>query len=293
MYRVPAALTLTDAYDTLTIRPAKATAADPIFCKQWDLGAPDVRVTSTPRVGFDGTYDGAAYTGARTVTFDLSIQGDGNGSPYAYAERLAAFAHPARRPTLNISRATVDGPGGTWTMSLRGNPFSISYGSRAAALLDMQLTFNAPDGYLLSPLRDYTSAVASTSVVGGFTAPETLPLILTPGSGTNPQITLTVGGSAPVAPVIAIYGPVANPRITSGTDEFSFTGLTLGAGEYVVIDMPNGAVYRNGDASDSVYDLVNFATSTFWTFAQGARTVKYLASSGYVRIQFRERRLTI
>jgi hypothetical protein len=294
MYRVPASLTLSDTHDSIVIRPARATAADPIMCRQWDLGSPEVRITSTPRNGVDGTYEGPGFTGARTVTMDLVILGDGYGSPYAYAERLASFTHPSRRPTLSIQRPTVDTGGDTWTMSLRGTPFSITYGQRAAAMLEMQLVFAAPEGYLLGPLREFTSTTAAVAVIGGFTLPITLPVAMTPGSGTNPAVTFTITTSAPVAPVLAIYGPVTNPKVaTSGGDTFGFRGLSLQPGDFVVVDMQAGTAYLNGDPTSSVFHLIDFANSTFWTWQRGQMSVINKASSGSVKVQFAERRLTI
>ena len=294
MYRVPASLTLSDSYDSIVIRPARATAGDPIVCRQWDLGAPEVRITSTPRNGVDGTYDGPGFTGARTVTLDLLIFGDGDGSPYAYAERLASFTHPSRRPTLTIRRPTVDTGGDDWTLSLRGTPFSISYGQRAAAMLEMQLVFNAPDGYLLGPLREFTSTAAAVAVIGGFTLPITAPVAITPGSGTNPTVTFTVTTSAPVAPVLAIYGPVNDPQVaTDDGDTFAFKGLTLAPGEFAVVDMQAGTAYLNGDPTSSVFHLIDFNRSTFWTWQRGQKSVINKATSGSVKVQFCERRLTI
>lgn len=293
MQTVPAALTLTDTYGSLTIRPPSPNVSDPIVCKEWDLGAPEVRVTSTPLTGADGTYDGAGFTGARTVTLDLVIFGDDAHSPYWYAERLAGMAHPGRRPTLGIVRPTLDTGGDSWTMELRGSPFAITYGRRAAALLEMQVVFNAPKGYLVSPLRSFTSVPATLAVLTGLSLPFTLPMTLGTGSGTNPGLTFTVAGSAPVAPVVAIYGPVVDPTISWGTEQFTFDGLTLGLGEYVVIDMEAGTVRLQGSPDASVYHLVDFAVSTFWRLPPGTNTVTYLASSGYIQVQFNERRLTI
>lgn len=293
MRAVPAVLTLADSTGSVTIRPPSPNASDPVICKEWDLGSPEIRVTSTVRSGTDGTYDGAGFTGARTVTLDLVIFGDATHSPYWYAERLAAMAHPAQRPTLSIMRPTVDTGGDTWTMTLRGNPFTITYGRRAAALLEMQLTFNAPDGYLISPLRSYTSVPATAVTLTGFTFPFALPFDLGTGSGTNPGLTLTVASSAPVSPTIAIYGPVTDPVIGWGSERFAFNGLTVLAGEFVLIDMQAGTVRLNGGVDASVYHLVDFAVSTFWRFMPGSNTVTYMANSGYIVVQFNERRLTI
>lgn len=294
MRAVPASLTLYDDFDTIVIRPASPTAADPVVCTSWDLGAPSIRITSSPRASTDGTDDGAGFTGERAVTFDLKIFGDNAGTPYWYAERLAGMAHPARRPTLSVMRPTVDTGGDAWTMSLRGTPFSISYGRRAAALLEMQLSFNAPLGYLESPLREYTSSPASTVTATGVELPLTLPFTLGTGSGSDPALSFWLDGTAPVAPVIAIYGPVTDPEVrNSFGDRFKFVGLTLLTGQFVVVDMDAGTVRLGGDPGQSVYYLVDFSVSTFWRMPPGDNTVTYVAFSGQMTVQFKERRVTI
>lgn len=290
----PAELKLTDTYGTITIRPTSASANDPILCREWDLGAPQVRVTSTPRNGGDGDIEGAGYTGSRTVTMELQIFGDDTHSPYWYAERLAAMTHPARKPVLSLRRGAPDSGGDTWTMNLRGNPFSISYGKRAAAMLEMQLSFECPDGYLLSPLRQYQSLAASAVTITGWALPLILPLNLGTGAGSNPGIVINLDSAAPVAPVIAIYGPITNPKISLDTGEvFAFKGLTLGSGQFVHIDMNEATVRLNGDVDSSVYHLVDWTVSTFWRLQPGVNTITYIASSGRVLVQFYERRMTI
>jgi hypothetical protein len=300
MQAVPATLTLTDDYDTMVIRPASANGNDPVVCKQWDLGAPEVRVTSTPKPSMDGTIESAGYTGARTVTLDLQIFGDRDVSPYLYAERLAAFAHPARRPTLVMTRATEDTNGDEYTMAVRGNPFSISFGRRAAGMLEMQLVFTAPDGYLESPLRQFQSIAATDNAdPGGVILPMSFAIgygmDFGTGIGTNPAISFWINSSAPVAPLIAIHGPVTNPRLVTDTNEqFKFVGLTIAAGQMVVIDMEQATVRLDGSADASVYRFVDFTVSTFWRWpAYSNKGVRYMATSGAVTVQFYEKRLTL
>lgn len=296
MRAVPAVLTLTDELDTIVIRPAVATAADPIVCRTWDLGAPEVRVTTTARAGADGVDMGAGYLGARTVTLDLQILGN---DPYSYQERLAAMTHPTRRPTLKITRAAGSAAGQTWTMALRGNPFSVSYGRRAAALLEMQLSFTAPDGVLEGPLKSRTTSPAGGSG-GGFTFPATLPDDFGHSSVVNPVLNIDIGGSTAVSPIVYISGPVTNPQVrTDDGERFVFTGLTLTAGQTVQIDMGAGTVLLGTtesstvDADATLYHLVDFNLSTFWRWLPGPHVMRYVATTGTATVQWRERRLTI
>lgn len=287
-----AVLTLADAYDTIVLRPEVATGSDPVICKQWDLGAPEVRASTSPRPGADGNYDSTFLTGPRTVVFELALMGD---DPYTMVERLVAMAHPSRRPVLKIKRGNAGATGETWEMQLRGNPFSISYGRRAAALLELQLSFEAPLGYLVSPWRETSSGVATGTASQGFVFPAVFPLSTGHGSSFNPIATQRIGGSAPVAPVITIYGPATNPQISDTTGgTFTFAGLTLSSGQFVRIDMGAGTVRLNGATNASLYHLIDWSKSTFWTWMPGTTpTVRYVANSGQISVQWRERRLTV
>jgi hypothetical protein len=290
MLRRPAVLTLVDGDTSIVLRPEVPTAADAVVCTQWDLGSPDVRVSSAPRVGADGNTDTTTLTGPRTATFDLIIRGD---DPYTVVESLARMTHPSRRPVLRVYR--TGGAGETYEMQLRGNPFSISYGKQAASMLQLQLSFEAPLGYLLGPPRTAETIPASNYGGTGFSFPITFPLGTGFGSQVNPAATRVIGGSAPVAPVVNIYGPVTNPRVsTAAGDVFAFTGLSLPAGEFVQIDMGAGTVRRGGDPQHSVFHLVDWSVSTFWSWPPGStQTIRYTGSTGRVLAQWREARLTI
>lgn len=294
MQAAPAQLVLVDESDTLTIRPAVATANDPIVCKEWDLGAPEIRSASSDRAGGDGTIDRAGFTGARTVTFDLVILGDYHNSPYAYVERLVAMTHPSRRPKLQITRNTPEAYGQTWEMELRGNPFSISYGRRAAALLELQLSFVAPLGYLVGDNQGYDSGFVMEGSGSNLTFPVTFPMGTGQNTTGNPSLTLHVGGSVPVHPIIYIFGPATNPEVrTDDGLRVLFDGLALSAGQFVQIDMAAGTVRLDGAPEASVYHLVDFTVSTFWQWLPGAHTVRYIATSGQMSVHWRDRRFTI
>lgn len=300
MQAVPAKLTLVSDTDTIDIRPAVPHAFNPVVCSSWDLGAPAVRDSAVDRPGGDGTLDRTSFTGSRTVTFDLHIFGDVNASAYAYAERLAAMTHPSVRPRLIITRNTPENIGVDWELELRGSPYSMTYERTSASKLDMQLSFTAPLGYLqTSKWRSVeTGQVNSTATVGwtpGVGAPQ-LTLPFSTGSTTSAYgtLNLTVGGSAPVTPVIYIYGPVTNPEIRDDAgNRFKFAGLTLDSGQFVQIDMGAAAVRIGGAPDSSVYYLVDFSVSSFWAWRPGVHTVRYLASSGSLAVQWRDRRFSI
>lgn len=300
----PAELVLVDGDTSITVRPRNANAGNPVMCKEWDLGTPDMRYTAVPRPGADGVDQGAGFLGSRQVALALQILGDAIGNsgghdPYWYAQKLVAMTHPSRRPTLQITRDGGDLAGKTWSLSLRGLSHDLSYTRRSAAMLELTLNFVCPDGVLQGPLQSVQSPRAG-GAGGGLVFPMHLPADFGHSSLLNPLMTITVGGAAPVWPTIYISGPCKNPRLRDEQgNEFVFAGLTLLSGELVQIDMSAGTVMKAGTGTteisddDSVYHLVDFATSTFWQWQPGVHTVRYIATGGTATVQWRDRALTI
>jgi len=293
---VPAKLVLVDGDEEIVIRPEVANATDPIICTEWNLGAPAVRDSVIERAGADGVLDNTTFTGSRTVTLDLVVRGDVWASPYAYAERLAAMTHPSRRPRLRITRASPEAQGQTWWMELRGNPFSIAYGRRAAALLELQLTFTAPVGYLEGDLQGWQTNVAQNVITNDpFVFPVSFAADFGSNSNTNPDLQFTIGGSAPVAPSIYIHGPVTGPEVRLETGErFKFLdSYTIAGGDWVNIDMDAGEVRLNGHTDPATFSAVDWSVSTFWRAAPGTHTFQLMSASGFAQIFWRDRRMTI
>jgi hypothetical protein len=304
--RKPAELRLVNGTDTIVIRPRNAGALDPILCKQWDLGAPEVRTTSVANPGADGVTLSDGFVGSRTVTLDLAIMGGADPitgqvhDAYWYAAKLTQMAHPKASPRLLITRDDELNAGKTWAMDLRGSPYSLPFTSRSASVLDLQLTFTCPLGLIEGPLQSFTTAASSdetgqTDLDLPMLTPFTFGLI----GSKYPRLTLDVGGDSTVAPVIYIAGPVADPNVISGPDKFAFKGLTLKAGQAVQVDMATGDVRLgdlvSGQITDDMgaYNTVDWAVSTFWQWAPGPHTILYRNTSGNVTVQYRERRLTI
>lgn len=296
----PAELTLVNGADTIVIRPRQAHAGNPIMCKSWDLGAPDVRYTTVPNPGADGVTESNGYIGSRTVRLELQIVGGKDPltgevhDAYWYAQKLTQMVHPKASPVLTISRSNEL----TWRMALRGDPYSMPFTRRSASILDLTMSFVCPLGLIEGPLREVTTPASGggqTDVDFPFAFPFTFGL----SGALYPQVSFTVGGDSPVAPIIYISGPVKDPEVVSGEDRFAFDGLTLAAGQTVQIDNGTGNI-RLGDADSrqilddmSAYNTVDWAVSNFWSWQPGARSLRFYSQTGSVTVQFRERILTI
>lgn len=303
----PARLSLVDGDLRIVIRDVPVTAADPlqhplpaVVCRNWDPGAPDPRDAVNPRGGLDGVADSTAYTGARTVTLDLTVFGGGttptgaDRTAYALVEQLTAMTHPTRRPYLIVQRPGPDSHGDPWRLLLRGTPFSISYGRAAATRLELTLNFSAPDGYFESPLRRTTSAPAS-DVRGGLILPFALPEPIAAGGTSAPPIWADINTSAPVAPVLTMMGPAANPSVTLTDGRvFAFNDIAVEVGQLIQVDMGAGTVLLNGQVTSPVYHTVDWSVSSWWRLSAPIGAIYNPGRpGGQLYIEWRDRRLTV
>jgi hypothetical protein len=296
------------ALSLIPIRPVQPPAAPnpayphpPVHCVEWDPGAPAVRDVVAPAIGRDGTIDGTALAGARTVTFDLIVIGgpqrqpDGSTivrSAYHYVERLAAMTHPWARPWLYINRGTEYGA--PWRMALRGNPFSITYNRAAATRLTLRLIFAAPAGYFEQFEAQGLDSQGGYTATGGLVMPFIHRFDFGHATGAPGGLRFDVGGSLPVEPLVIIYGPVDNPAVSlEDGQRFQFTSLSLQSGQSAYIDMAAGTVTLNDQPAASLYHTVDWTVSTFWRVPPGPHQLQLQAAGGRARIQWRDRRLTI
>ena len=100
-----------------------------------------------------------------------------------------------------------------------------------------------------------------------------------------PEITFAAGsgvvsnaGNAAVYPVIRVHGAVTDPVITNTTlgRTVSFTGLTIGAGHYIDIDMLNETITDDLGVNDYSYILLD----DFWWLAEGNNTITISGTVG-------------
>lgn len=301
----PAALTLVNRKEQIRLRPDVAGPDDPIMCQAWDLGAPDLRYTSVPNPGADGITESAGFLSARTVTFDLQIVGGYDPitgltrDAYWYANRLVTMTHPNAEPKLLIRRNDETTHMEIWEMRLRGNPYSITYTRRAAALLELQLSFTCPSGVLDGPIRIKSTPTASGSGIHEWVFPAKFPKMFGASDDLYPLMSIDVEGDLDVYPIIYIAGPCTDPEVRADTtDVFRFEGLTLTTGQTVQIDMGSGNIRlgtSDGGVTDdmSAYGAVDWTVSTYWTWKPGQHALRFMSTTGTATVELRERRLTL
>ena len=146
------------------------------------------------------------------------------------------------------------------------NPLTFRWSVQFAALDPRKMS---------APLTGSTGLPSST---GGLTIPFTVPFAInsTVASG---QVSLTNPGNETGPVTLRIDGPCVGPMVThvgSGLRLVFASSLTLGAGEFLLIDMEAQTVLAQGQSSRSMW-----VTSRGWSgFEPGSNSWSFAAASG-------------
>ena len=106
-------------------------------------------------------------------------------------------------------------------------------------------------GLIAPDPRKYGAATSVTVIANsqtlGITVPFTVPFTM-PAQAPPGAATVTNGGRFETRPTITIVGPIAKPAVYNQTSgqSISFSTLTLGASDVLVLDLLNKAAYLNG-----------------------------------------------
>lgn len=116
----------------------------------------------------------------------------------------------------------------------------------------------------------HVTTVNWAGVAGGVAPPLTPPFTL-PAAPPQMVVTVTNAGSFETRPTITIAGPVTGPGITNLTtgQRLSWPTLTLGAGDYLVVDLLAQAGYYNGS-----YRPADLGGSAWFSCPPGATTIQ-------------------
>lgn len=114
---------------------------DEIVWTKLDLGSPEVRSVTSPRVSHDGTDDHTMYHGARSVSLECRLA----SAPAAKVDKLNSFLHPKKRPFLVVTDDSWT-PVDTRRIMLRSNQWTSELVNTSSFFRDVQLQWTAPDG---------------------------------------------------------------------------------------------------------------------------------------------------
>ena len=241
---------------------------DPYVVASLQVGSPDVREVVRYRSLADGVLDDTRYTGSRAITLAIRFKDRllGSGCPGATGQptmqvlidQLTPYMSPRRRPTLtwqlpgsdSLRAAVVRGVNWGWTVS----------GPKAQGIAPQWVV---PSGEILQggPDSQHCELIRpSVDVEEGRTYDLLFDRVYPPSQAIGGR-TIVNPGTAATNWVLTIYGPVVNPTWT--INETTMTtdrqgGVTLVAGQTLVINTRQRTVLFNGLPANSRYQCTNF-----------------------------------
>ncbi|MFE4469557.1 hypothetical protein ACFRFH_12150 [Leifsonia sp. NPDC056824] len=233
----------------------------------WGTAKPTTAVIQKPRQ--DGGWIGQSYEGSRhmVITGQLSsLTQDG------LTVSLDALATAV---TLAESTMTVvEGARTRYVKVRREDEILTSYISDKMATWSVAVVAEDPRKFSAPIVQ--TSALPSTT--GGVTIPYRIPYVIAANVVTG-SITLGNPGNKSGPVVLRIDGPCTAPVIThtssTGAPSVFATNLTLGVGEFLLVDMDAHTVLANGQSSR----MSSVTSRGFSTFDVGVNTWSFTASA--------------
>lgn len=270
----------------------------PIHVTNIDLGFPSVRAVAEDRPGGDGTEDHTAYLGARNVSIDMVLWGNGDVRPPALLDQLRSYCSPRARPWLLYR---YDGETSERRMRLRVDGQSAPVSVERRTSIATQASWLCPSG-LAEAVDEQTIILSPVVSAPGRTYPRSHPWAYEsatvidggdPGSGA----TQAVDGGDPAsiysevigaavnagnfdAPWVArFYGPLVSPRLENLTtgQRFHLPFGSVGAGQYLEVDVAARTVTIDSDPDVNRFDFVDFTTSSWWPLAPGVNELRFTA----------------
>lgn len=234
----------------------------------WGGVAPTIQVVQKPRQ--PGGWAGLSYGQSRYPTIQVRVL-----APTAVLLNTSLDALNAA-VDFNSALMTVAEAGYSRSMVVRRNS-GIDVTKQTALIADVQFQVVAVDPRKLGTALTAQTALPATS--GGLTVPFTIPFTIS-STVVAGQINLTNPGNESGPVVVRIDGPCTGPIIThtssTTTNALVFSSnLSLGAGEFLLVDMDKHTALANGQTTRAGY-----ITSRGWSlFDPGANTWAFTAST--------------
>jgi hypothetical protein len=239
----------------------------------WQIGFPSERPVMRNRALGDGVIDSTRFFGARAVSMNITLDVN-KQDPQISIDNLTAYMTPHRRPRLSWQ---IPGSSQERSLLVRGVDAPVSIAGKQAHVITA--SFIGINGVMESVSETTLVINPGEDVETGRTYDLTFDRQYPPTAGLGERLVVNEGNE--VADWEAtIFGPAVNPTLTVNGTDISFNrdgGLTLAAGESVVINTRNRTIFLNDDITESRYDKVNF---TEWSWEQvrlqpGHNTIRY------------------
>lgn len=227
--------------------------------------ASSVAVAGKPRA--HGAWAGEGYLEARRVTAGGLIEAPSAAVLDGAIYRLHAAC------SLSLTTLTVEADGGTWYVNAKREG-AVLVKKLSPTIASWSIQMVAPDPRRFASTLTGTTRLPASS--GGLRVPFMLPARID-SAVQRGQVSLTNEGNIAGPVQLRIDGPVTGPVVThvsSGRSLVFASTVTLGAGEWIDVDMEARTVLANGQASRN-----GWVTSRGWSqFEPGVNTWAFTAA---------------
>lgn len=238
------------------------------------LDSPPFRETVRDHEGTDGGYIDAEFEKGRELILEGTVYCDVNGIE-TFLDSLKYNYAPVRDPIPFYFKAD----GSVEQRLLFVKPRGIRYDwetMRRTGCTPIQFMMYAEDPRIYSDnLQTIPVPFGGLATTGfGFSFGFNLSF----GSTVPPVgATITVGGNRPTPAILHIEGPIVNPRIINETDSKTLAFvITLGASDFLDIDLVNRTVVLNGNTNRRN----TLEAPNWWLFNPGSTFIRFGGASG-------------
>jgi hypothetical protein len=258
----------------------------------FELAWPAVREVKAALPTRDGAWDTTQLLGERVVTIMGAILTGGAQSRQSAMNVLAYWATPALRPRLVYA---VDQGNPLAYIGLRGQQLGAPFSDKVASMFTVSWVAPDPVAYAMNGQRLVIyPGVRASGRTYSLTYPRHYAI-----SGPGSYGAAVNYGSYQSWPVFKIYGPCTDPVIDyvgASPGLIVFKGLTIAAGDYVVVDTRAASVLYNGQVGASRYYLLDFTQTVWAPFQPGMTGILFVpaSSSGacYLEVDWSDAYLT-
>lgn len=267
--------TLTSTAGVLTFNPTPSNTDGLYLSDVGGLDGGNVRSSVEPMPQRDGAIVFSAYREAAYPTLTGFIRASTTTARLTLQDQLRGYTDPLRTSDGTLAWVGQDAVTRQLTVRLLA-PVAISNG--VGILKTFQLALVAANPLAVSSSLSTTAIASPTATGGSFKFTFSFPFTF--GDYAAGSSTITPAGTAPAWPTVTVTGPITNPTITNVTTGLyvSFPGLSVGAGQQLVVDMYNGTAYIG---TSNVTGYIDQAHSTFWSLTAGTANVVRVGGTGY------------
>ncbi len=215
-----------------------------IYLNDFDLGFPQIRANTVPRVAASGEVDYTQTFGASTVALAFKILPAEGVSAPASVDELRSWQDPRLRPRLVYTLVGLEERELTLSPRQAGSPFGFDVLRSSNPMV--QLQWLNPEGRSFDSVETTVEMVPNSGLGAGRTYPTTYSR--TYAALVPPFWEPDIDGTIETYPVATIHGPVQNPKLTNLTtgQTVGFDSYSLQIGETLVVDFAAKTVKLNG-----------------------------------------------